>query len=311
VRRFPVSIGLAVMSLVAAGCGSMSASSPADGRPSVVVAFYPLQWVADRIGGADISVTSLTPAGAEPHDLELDAKRLETLQKADVVVYLGDDFQPEVQKAVEQLPSSVKKVDILQAPSIDLLPVPDTPEGSEKVEGSHDPHVWLDPVRMQAVATAVGGAMASADPARASTFIANQQKVVDDLGALNTTITTSLASCQSRTIVTGHAAFQYFSQRYHLVQMPIAGVSPEEEPDPKTLENISKAAKSAGATTVYFEDALPSRLASTVASEIGAKTDLLSALEFDPSKETAGADYISVQKDNTNRLVGGLGCSGA
>lgn len=309
-RRFLIAAGLTVISLMAAGCASSTSSSAAGAgsRTSVVVAFYPLQWVAARIGGDAIAVTSLTPEGAEPHDLELDAKSLEKLQKAKVVVYLGDDFQPSVQKAVEQLPSSVQKVDILRAPSIDLLPVPKTPAGSEKVEGAHDPHVWLDPVRMQAVARAVGSALASAVPADAATFASNQQTLVDDLGALNTSIATSLSSCKTRTVVTGHAAFQYFAQRYNLTQLPIAGVSPEEEPDPKTLESIAKAARTSGANTVYFGDALPSKLANTVATEIGAKTDLLSALEFDPAKETPGADYISVQKDNANRLMKGLQC---
>jgi zinc transport system substrate-binding protein len=267
--------------------------------------------MAQRVGGDVVSVTSLTPAGAEPHDLTLDAKSLAKLRKADVVLYLGDDFQPEVQKAVEQLPPSVRKVDVLQVSGIDLLPTPDTPEGAEKVEGAHDPHVWLDPVRMQVASGAINDSLAAVEPNNSATFLANAQKLSSDLGALNSATSAKLASCKQRTIVTSHAAFQYFAQRYNLTQYPIAGVSPEQEPDPKTLQHIATATKASGATTVYFEDALPSKLANTVAAEIGAKTDLLSALEFDPSKEHSGADYISVQTENADRLAKGLDCAGS
>jgi zinc transport system substrate-binding protein len=310
VRRTFMLFGVLCLSLLASACGEASEATT-DAKPSVVTAFYPLQWIAQQVGGDQVSITSLTPEGSEPHDLTLNAKALERLRDADVVLYLGDDFQPEVQKAVEQLPASVQKIDVLKLPAMNLLPVPETPEGSEKVDGAFDPHVWLDPVRMQLVAHSVNNALSTALPNAKSTFAANADKVSSDLAGLDNSLRTKLTSCKRRTVVTSHAAFQYFAKRYNLQQLPIAGVSPEEEPNPKSLQNIAKAAKYADATTVYFEDALPSKLANTVAGEIGAKTDLLSALEFDPSKEHAGASYISVQNDNADRLVKGLDCTAA
>ena len=50
-----------------AGCGSGSSG----GKKSVVAAFYPLAYAAERIGGPAFDVWNLTPPGAEPHDLEL------------------------------------------------------------------------------------------------------------------------------------------------------------------------------------------------------------------------------------------------
>ncbi len=98
--------------LVSAGCGTRSdrppaaeGDQPAAGaeQPLIVTNFYPVQWLAQELVRDQASVISLTPEGTEPHDLALDAKARKELDKADVVLYLGADFQPDVQRAVDQL----------------------------------------------------------------------------------------------------------------------------------------------------------------------------------------------------------------
>src|SRR6188472_3259990 len=80
-----------------AGCGS---SQSGEGRTSVVASFYPLAFAAERIGGDRVSVTNLTPPGAEPHDFELTPQDVARVQKADLVLYLSHGFQPAVEKAI-------------------------------------------------------------------------------------------------------------------------------------------------------------------------------------------------------------------
>jgi zinc transport system substrate-binding protein len=110
-------------------------------------------------------------------------------------------------------------------------------------------------------------------------------------------------------LVTSHAAFGYLADEYGLEQVPIAGLSPEDEPDPKTLQSIADVARQRGVETVFFEDALPSEMARTVADEIGAQVSLLSALEFDPRGSIGpDQDYLTVMAGNLDRLRKGLGC---
>ena len=73
-----------------------------DATVSVVTAFYPLHFAAERVGGGMVEVTDLTPAGADPHDLELSPVDVAMVEQADLVVYLGG-FQPAVDIAVEQI----------------------------------------------------------------------------------------------------------------------------------------------------------------------------------------------------------------
>lgn len=101
--------------ILAAACAAatalaLSACSPSastggktskDGTLTVMASFYPLKYLAEKVGGEHVTVTSLTPDGAEPHDLELSPKMVDSLASADAVVYLAG-FQGAVDEAVEQ-----------------------------------------------------------------------------------------------------------------------------------------------------------------------------------------------------------------
>src|SRR6266540_622406 len=91
---------LAAASLVL-GLGACSTDRPADGRTRVVAAFYPLQFLAERIGGDRVAVTNLTKPGAEPHDLELAPSQVSGIERASLVLHLAG-FQPAVDEAVDQ-----------------------------------------------------------------------------------------------------------------------------------------------------------------------------------------------------------------
>src|SRR5215213_7374550 len=88
----------AVLVVLAAGCGGGGASR-ASGQTSVVASFYPLAYAAEQIGGAAVDVENLTPAGAEPHDLEVSPRDVATVRSADLVLLLGDGFQPQLEDA--------------------------------------------------------------------------------------------------------------------------------------------------------------------------------------------------------------------
>lgn len=93
--------------------------------------------------------------------------------------------------------------------------------------------------------------------------------------------------------------------------MPIAGLSPDEEPDPRTLQAVAAVARDGGATTVFVEDELPAGLAGTVAREIGPSTAPLTPIERISRQDVdAGATYLTLQRENLAAIVTGLRCNG-
>lgn len=305
--------GIAISSVAACSSGTDGAQNQDTKaeRPVIVTNFYPIQWLASQLVGDDAEVISLTPAGTEPHDLALDASGQKKLSQADVVLYLGADFQPDVQRAVAQLGPSVTTEDLLTSPGVTLLPAGDL--GKESPGGNIDLHVWLSPVEMQAMADAAAAAITTGAPGLADRVAEALPALKSQLQDLDASYRQGLTGCESTELVTSHAAFGYLADEYGLQQVPIiASLSPDAEPDPKQLQSIAEVARAGNVTTVFFEDALPSNLSQTVADEIGAQISLLSALEFDP-RESIGPDqdYMSVMTGNLDRIEEGLRCAGS
>ena len=261
-----------------AGCGS--GAGDADAR-TVVAGFYPLAWAVERVGSPAVDeVVNLTPPGVEPHDLELAPSDLETIAGADLVVYAGAGFQPALEDAVAAR----------DVPALDVL-----------APGETDPHVWLDPRRFAGVVELIARRLAAAGTAA---------DVVRDLRSLDVEYRRGLRRCESRVLVTTHAAFGHLAARYGLEQVSLAGSSPEAEPAPRELERLIARVDASGATTVFAEPLVSDRVAETVAREAGAEVAVLDPLEgLDEERLDAGEDYLSVMRLNLAVLRAALRCT--
>jgi zinc transport system substrate-binding protein len=315
-RRFATTYSFTCLLVGLAACGSdrPPAAAGKDAVIKVAVAFYPVEEMVSNVGGSAVQVINLTPPGGSPHSVELTGKQVTELGQADVVFYVGRGFQPTVEKAVSALGAKVVKVDLLN--SVPLLLVTAQLAGTagevdgEVLEGNTDPHIWVDPTNMMAMTKVIETTLAAALPSEKAVFAKNALTYTGKLTALDGKFSTQLKSCQSRTIVTSHRAFEYMAKRYDLKQIPIAGISPDEEPDPKSLEAVAAAAKADAVTTVFFEEQVPRGLSETVASEIGATTDALDPIETITREDLAsGTTYVSIQETNLASLVKGLRCA--
>jgi len=278
--------------LLAAACTS---GFRHDGKLQVVASAYPFAWVAEQVGGLDVDVTDLVPPGAEPHDVELTPRQVGLVEQAAVVVYLHG-FQPSVDDA---LGSGKQGLDLGKVVSQQAL------DGGDE-QTSKDPHIWLDPVRMEAIADALAARLGAKDAAHAAAYQARAAAVVKRLEALDTLFQSDLMGCARKDVVTSHSAFGYLASRYGLVQRGITGVSPDEEPSPRKLAEVATFAKTHHVTTIFFESLVDPKVARTVASEIGARTAVLDPVEG----VRHGDDYLTVQRRNAAALRLALGCTG-
>jgi zinc transport system substrate-binding protein len=273
-----------ILVVCAAGCGGRSsAGSPA--KETVVASFYPLAYAAEEIGDGRVDVSNLTPAGAEPHDLEVSPQDVAAIREADLVLLLGRDFQPQLEDAAG---SGKKVLRLLDIPGLGLRP-------------DGDPHVWLDPVRYAKIVGRIGQALHE---------LAATASLQERLRGLDGEYRTGLAHCARREIVTSHEAFGYLAERYGLEQIAITGLSPEVEPEPAKLQHVVELVRKRGVTTIYFETLVSPRIAETVARETGAKTAVLNPIEGLTKNEVSqGEDYFSLMRTNLRTLREGLGCS--
>ncbi|MEU9509844.1 metal ABC transporter substrate-binding protein [Micromonospora sp. NPDC048170] len=312
IRSAPRTLAAATAALLAlsgvAACADDGAAGGDPQRVDVVAAFYPLQFLAERIGGDAVKVTNLVKPGAEPHDLELNPRQVGQVVEAELVVLLKG-FQPALDEAVEQnARDRVFDVSTVQ-PLMDAAGGGHDHEGEEhghEKGGAKDPHLWLDPTRLATVGDKLAERLGQADPDHAADYTARAGALRGELEKLDAEFTAGLKTCQRREIVVSHTAFGYLTERYQLEQIGITGLSPEDEPAPQRLAEVAQEAREHKATTIFFETLVSPKVAETIAAEVGAKTAVLDPLE---GLSTDGGDYLSVMRTNLQTLRTALSCS--
>lgn len=300
--------------LTLGGAAACSSGGPAGADPQrvdVVAAFYPLQFIAERIGGDAVRVTNLVKPGAEPHDLELTPSQVGEVSQAELVVYLKG-FQPALDEAVQQNAAD-RSFDVSTVePLLDAAAGGHQHEGEETEEegalGGKDPHFWLDPTRLATVADQLADHLGKADPDQAASFTSRAKELHADLAKLDTEYATGLKTCERREIVTSHTAFGYLAEQYGLEQVGITGLNPETEPSPQRLAEVAEEARAHKTTTIFFEALVSPKIAETIAAEVSAKTAVLDPIEG-LTGDSGSSDYLSVMRTNLQALRTALGCS--
>ncbi|MER6384546.1 metal ABC transporter substrate-binding protein [Streptomyces sp. NPDC001250] len=312
-RLIPAAAAAAVTALgigTLSACSSDSAAAAGAGKFDVVASFYPMAFLAERIGGDHVHVTSLTSPGQEPHDLEISPKQIALLQDSDAVLYLKN-LQPSVDDAVAQSPVKTK-VDAASLTTLEQhgnevgghAAAHDTHKNEESA--GKDPHIWLDPVRYAEVAEGVGKAFEKADPKHAADYKKNTATLVKQLNDLNTQFKDGLAHTRTKVFITTHAAFGYLAERYGLTEEAINGLDPESEPSAARVRDLEKMARADGVSTVFYETLVSDKTAKTIAGDASLKTDVLDPIEGITAK-SRGKDYFSVQEANLKALQQALG----
>lgn len=335
-----VALGAAtLMTITACGDGGgreESGLSPADADITVVTGVYPLEWLAREIGGDRVAVVQLTEPGTEPHDLELTGRQVAQVSEADIAFHVSG-LQPAVDEAIaQQAPDGALDV----AELVDLRPAGgeaspseddhdhseddhdhgeeghehgDTAEEDHAEEhghdhGEHDPHFWLDVDLMAQVAGELGDRMARIHPDGSDDYARGVETVTTELEALGQEYEEGLSSCERDEVVVGHTAFTYLTEPYGLEQVGVSGVDPEMEPSPSQIASITDIVRERDITTVFTEPLMPAATAETIASETGARVEVLDPLEG-VTEDSPGDDYPSIMRGNLEALTTALDCS--
>lgn len=283
VRVLPTLV-VAALSLTGCAAGTPGTEAAPAGTLKVMASFYPLQYVAEQVGGDLVTVQSLTPPGTEPHDVELAPASVAALEGSSAVVY-ASGFQPAVDDAIQQArPQNVVDVSA----------------------GTADPHFWLDPERLAEAARRVADKLAEADPEKADTFAANARSLTARLHALDRELRQGLAHCRSRTVVASHEAYGHLTNKYGLKQVGISGLDPDTEPSPARIADIARVVRDENVTTVFTESLVNPKVAETLASDLGVSTAVLDPLE---GLSDESSDYESIMRQNLRTLRSALDCT--
>lgn len=315
---------LVLLAILFLGFGQ-SATVRAQDKKQVMTTFYPVYYLAERIGGEAVDVSMLLEGNQSAHDYEVSAKDAARTQAADLFIYQDDEMEYFVSSLLTLIDKEAVQV-LESTESIDLLTGDLHDHEEEDNDGDHeheedehdhshdnhgaghthesDPHTWLDPLTYAKQAENVKNALIELDPANQAVFEENAAQLIDDLTQLNEEFKSKLSTLENRRIVVQHAAFGYLAHAYDLQQVAIAGISTTQEPSAQELATMQDFIVKEQVKVVFVEPSLDSAIAKAVTSGNEVELRALRTLEFVSTDEKAqGVDYFSIMRDNLVELT--------
>jgi len=299
---------LIIFLLLLSGCSNAiqtkgDKASAGNKRLHIVTTFYPMYYFTQKVAGNSADVDLLIPNGVEPHDWEPTAKDMANIQDADIFVYNSQFLETWTGKVLKSIDQSNLKV-VEASKGIKLINATTGEEEGQNENGSSkDPHVWLSPVLAQHEVDNIAKALEQKDPEHKQQYEKNAASFKAQLKDLDQLYKQTIAKAKKKEFVTQHAAFGYLAKQYGLTQIPIAGLSPDVEPTLGKLADLAKLTKKKDIKIIYFEGLTSSKVAQTLANEIGAKTEVLNPLEgLTKEDQEQGLDYIDIMKKNLDAL---------
>lgn len=280
--------------------GAASAESKAsDGKLKVSVSFNAMKEFTEAVGKEKVEVSTIIPAGTEPHDFEPKAQDLVGLSTAKVFVYSGFGMEAWADKAVQ----AANNPDLVAVEaSKGAEPIKNTDAGEIKEHGQYDPHIWLSLKGAEIEVKNIKAALVKADPSNQDYYEKNCNDFVSQLEALYTEYKKKFQAAPKKSFVTGHAAFGYLCRDFGLEQNSVEDTFAEGEPNAQQLSELVQYCKQHKVTTIFAEDMASPDVSKTLAQEVGAKVETIYTVEG----EEEGKTYLERVKSDLNKIDASL-----
>lgn len=229
-RRRVLALGAGSLAGGVAGCLGGSASPDDDGNagsddgPTVVASFFTFYDFGRRLAeGTGVTVENLVPTGLHGHGWEPDPSIQRDITDADAFIHVGPDFQPWADRAIDALASeSTETILINSREGIDLIPLDDSLDEDEAVEGAKDPHFWLDPGRAKGAVRNVAEGLVRVAPDREDRIEENATALEAELDEVDAEWETLFAEAERDVVfLAAHNAFGYLADRYGTTIEPL------------------------------------------------------------------------------------------
>ncbi|HCD84322.1 MAG TPA: zinc ABC transporter substrate-binding protein [Agrobacterium sp.] len=283
-----------------------AAASGATAAPNVVVSIKPVHSLVAAIMQGVGEPQLIVDGAASPHTYNLRPSNARTLEKADLVFWVGPGLEAFLQKPLEALASKATVVELEDAKGLEKLPFREggpfeahdhgeeghgEHEGHAEEAGAHDhghdhghddhehgaydTHLWLDPANAKAMAQEIETALITADAGNAAIYQANTKKLIDDIDALDTEIANTVKPVKDKPFIVFHDAYQYFEHRYGVKTAGSITVSPETLPGADRVSQMQEKVRQLGATCVFAEPQFEPKLISVITEGTAAKSATL------------------------------------
>ncbi len=262
------------------------------------------------VAGEAVRVESLAPPGHDPHAFEVKPGQLARLKAADLLVRIGLDHEPWLDRALAALGEGRLArggADVVEAArTVELLQTETPRVRSERgvhLHGLGNTHVWLDPENARPITAALLAALTRLRPESRAGFEAGRARFLDALDAGLRRWSAALAPLRGARVVVVHETWPYFARRFGLVVVAAVEPTPGVPPSPAALGALEERMRASGVRLLIAEPYASPGLVRQLASRSGARVVVLvPSVGGDPEAR----DYLALFDLNVRRLAAAL-----
>lgn len=300
-----ITICILVVVIVTTIILAVNVNEEKDTKFNIVTSFYPMYVATLNItdGVEDVEVSNLTQQTTGCiHDYVLTTSELVALAASDVLVINGAGMEGFMDKVI----SNFKDLDIIEASNGIEIIHEDCEEEEARYDKHHEghnhetnPHVFVSVKNYIKQVQNICDKLAKIDSVNKEKYESNTKSYIAKLQELEQDIANTIATLDSKNIVTFHNTFDYFATDYGLNVVGVIENEHGKTPSAGEISTLIENIKSNNVKAIFVEPEYSLKLVDTIAKETGVKVYMLNPVTSGNNNKDA---YLSIMRENLNVL---------
>lgn len=194
---------------------------------TVSVSNYPMFLLSEAVTEGTPSANRILQAGDVGHHGSVSPSDMKAIKDSKFVVWFGPALENSLTGSLKNAPNAIA---MFEFDAFNRYPLRDVK--GEAIEGTLDPHIWLDPENAKAITRALAVIHSHANPEYTSTYQANVKKFAERMDKAVADVQKGTQA--NRPYWAYHDAYQYIEKAAHIKL--VGSLSPDHHISPKASQ---------------------------------------------------------------------------
>jgi ABC-type Zn2+ transport system substrate-binding protein/surface adhesin len=291
-----------LLSLALAVLLASAASAAAAEAPKVVVGIKPVHSLVAALMKGVAEPALIVEGATTPYGYTLDAGDRRALEDADLVVWVGPELEPYLQRPLADAGTGTRVMELLADENFKVLPRRDDME-------RRDPFIWLDVRNVEVMVDELFATLVAVDPAHEAAYLENRRTLKVAMARLDREFEYGFRAVAAGEGFAYHDTQQYFEQAYAFKVRGFVAPEPGARADAARLLQVHAQLAAREKSCFFVEAGLPQDRLSLITQGTGAR---VAELDSFATGFAAGPDlYGKMMRHNFDVIAGCFKAVGA
>lgn len=254
----------------------------------IISTIKPIDSLVKSIVG-DVNSTDILLRGSRSiHGFHLKPSDVKLLNKAEVIIYINDDFETFMPKVIATLPSHIRKIAISDFKGLVLYNMredfhEEEIDEAEEHEAEHhheglDMHIWLSVKNSIIIAQNITDQLSQIYPQNKSLYQQNFDQLRQRLEQLDLDLADKLLDAQNNRVIVFHDAYQYFEKSYGLKIFDVISLNPTKLNSIKHIQQLKHEIQANNISCILAEPQFDTKLVNLISENTDVKVSVIDPL---------------------------------